>query len=167
MNWFLHLRYLLVLNELNGQGTFANATSWKGKANLQLVWQDQTFIWWRSDKNSPKDQTFYRRRAKQHKVCKLPPTTTSLYSVMAYEGQITRAFPFHTREICCFSEEMPSFCCNKVVAGDTTRAWLVRHRMLYISKLNLSANQHNWNILYCSIWPITCSISSESTWHCI
>lgn len=73
-------------------------------------------------KTSPKDQTFYRRTAKQHKVCQLPPTTTSLYSVMAYKGQITRDFPFHTREICCFLEEMPGFCCNKVVAGDTSRA---------------------------------------------
>lgn len=48
--------------------------------------------------------------AQQSKVPKLPPTTTSLYSVMAYKGQTSRDFPFYTREISCFLDEMPGFC---------------------------------------------------------
>lgn len=70
----------------------------KAKQDLQLDWRDQMFM--RSAQNSLKDQTFDQTRANQHKDCELPPTTTSLYSVMAYKGQIIRDFPSHTREVC-------------------------------------------------------------------
>lgn len=72
----------------------------------------------------------------------LPPTTTSLYSVMVYKGQMIRDFCFHARLICFLQSKMPGFCCNKVVAGDRDRAWKVSHRRPYIPELNLSANQH-------------------------
>ena len=65
--------------------------------------------------NAPIDRTFCGSTGKQHWVSKLPPTTTSLYSVMAYKGHTSRDSPSFTREICCFFDEMPGFLFYNVV----------------------------------------------------
>ena len=83
----------------------------KAKWSLQLVWLDQMFMAI-GLKIHPKIKRSIEAQ-QSNRVPKLPPTTTSLYSVMAYKGRTSRDFPFYARQICCFLDETAGFSCTK------------------------------------------------------
>lgn len=87
----------------------------KTELSLQLVWLVGPNVYGDRLKNSPKDQTLYGRTAKQHRVSRLPPTTTSLYSVMAYKGQTSRDCPSTLVKSTAFPLNIAKFLLYKVV----------------------------------------------------
>lgn len=116
-------RHLLILNELYSQRTFPNTAGCKRNKSAELGWKDQMFSaigsnrHWKINVPSMESTRIW-----------LPPTTTSLYSVMAYQHQTIHDFCLRSNIVYFPQRKVLIFFLIKVEAGYRYRAWKVSHR---------------------------------------